>query len=102
MGGSPLASHLHNSIRIVDLRLALLLGGIKTTPLWLYLSVAALALLQYIGENAIGFSHSLGIVVEELSEAVIYLLALGYLWSFKVAGFEERLERRLELKEVTH
>jgi hypothetical protein len=41
-------------------------------------------------------------VVEELSEAVIYLLALGYLWSFKVAGFEERLERRLELKEVTH
>lgn len=75
---------------------------LKTTPLWLYLSVAALALLQYIGENAIGFSHSLGIVVEELSEAVIYLLALGYLWSFKVAGFEERLERRLELKEVTH
>ena len=49
---------------------------LKTTPLWLYLSVAALALLQYIGENAIGFSHSL--------------------------GFEERLERRLELKEVTH
>ncbi|MGM8885499.1 hypothetical protein ACS8FD_06110 [Psychrobacter sp. 1U2] len=75
---------------------------LKTTPLWLYLSVAVLALLQYIGENALGFSHSLGIVVEELSETAIYLMALGYLWSFKVPGFEEHLEQRLELQQVTH
>ncbi|MES1965486.1 hypothetical protein M0N77_09160 [Psychrobacter sp. AH5] len=74
----------------------------KTTPLWLYLSVLVLALLQYTGENAIGFSHSSGLVVEELSETAIYLMALGYLWSFKVTDFEEPLEQRLELEQVTN
>lgn len=75
---------------------------LKTTPLWLYLSVLVLALLQYTGENAIGFSHSSGLIVEELSETAIYLMALGYLWSFKVTDFEEPLEQRLELEQVTN
>lgn len=73
---------------------------LKSTALWLYLGVAVLALLQYSGENAIGFSHDSGMIVEELSETAIYLMALGYLWSFKVADFEESLEHSLELEEV--
>ena len=73
---------------------------LKSTPLWLYLSVAVLALVQYSGENAIGFSHNSGMIVEELSETAIYLMALGYLWSFKVTDFEESLEQSLELEEV--
>lgn len=73
---------------------------LKVTPVWLYFCVAALALIQYAGENAIGFSADIGVMVEELSETVIYLIALGYLWSLKLTVVEGYVERRLALKEV--
>lgn len=73
---------------------------LKHTPLTLYLAVVALALLQYTGENAIGFSHTFGVVVEELAEITIYSLALAYLWSFHLADFDIQAKESLEFHEV--
>lgn len=61
---------------------------LKHTPVSLYLSVAVLALLQYMGENAIIFPETLGVMVEELTEGIIYSIALIYLWNLKLADFE--------------
>ncbi|MGP4789905.1 hypothetical protein ACTXGJ_12360 [Psychrobacter sp. 1Y11] len=74
---------------------------LKHTSLSLYLSVAVLALLQYMGENAIVFPHALGIVVEELAELTIYGLALAYLWSFRLSDFDTCSERTLKLDKIT-
>jgi hypothetical protein len=64
---------------------------LKATPVALYLGVAVLAALQYMGENAIGFPESVGLMVEELTEAIIYAVALAYLWKFKLVTFEAKL-----------
>lgn len=63
---------------------------LKRTPIALYLSVAVLALLQYMGENAIVFPETFGGMAEELTEGIIYSIALIYLWTFKLADFEEQ------------
>ncbi len=75
---------------------------LKHTPVWLYICVAALALLQYTGENAIVFSHDLGLIVEESSETVIYLMAVGYLWSFKLADFDRESKKSFKRQEVVN
>lgn len=67
---------------------------LKDTAIALYIIVAALALLQYMGENAIGFSPEIGVAVEELSENIIYTIALLYLLSFDLSDFEGRLSNR--------
>lgn len=53
---------------------------IKRVPWYLYVMVATLAVLQYMGERAIVFPESIGVFVEELSETLIYVIALAYLW----------------------
>lgn len=58
---------------------------LKKVPVSLYLTVAALALLQYMGENAIVFSKDFGVIVEELAETVVYGIALLYLWRFELS-----------------
>ncbi len=71
---------------------------LKSTALLIYISVAVLALIQYMGENAIGFPHDLGIMVEELSEDTIYAIALFYLLSFRLVDFEKRLATKTEFE----
>lgn len=61
---------------------------LKKVPLSLYLTVVALALLEYMGENAILIPESIGEMVEEVSETIIYTIALVYLWRFKLGDFE--------------
>lgn len=61
---------------------------LKKVPLSLYLTVVALALLEYMGENAIVIPESIGEMVEEVSETIIYTIALVYLWRFKLGDFE--------------
>ena len=61
---------------------------LKKVPLSLYLTVVALALLEYMGENAIVIPESIGEMVEEVSETIIYAIALVYLWRFKLGDFE--------------
>ena len=77
---------------------------LKNVNVSLYLGVATLALLQYMGENAIGFPHTFGGILEELAETAIYVLALVYLWRFKLSDFELRLLRQLnfELSHASH
>ena len=77
---------------------------LKNVNVSLYLGVAILALLQYMGENAIGFPHTFGGILEELAEAAIYVIALVYLWRFKLSDFESCLLRKLnfELSHVSH
>lgn len=74
---------------------------LKSTALALYIVVAALALLQYMGENAIVFPSMLGGMVEEITEDIIYLIALIYLWNFKLAYFEAQLGHKLNVEEKT-
>jgi hypothetical protein len=64
---------------------------LKNTSKFLYLSVIVLALIQYMGENAIIFPYSLGIIIEELAENIIYIIALIYLWTFTLTDFERRV-----------
>ena len=40
------------------------------------------------------FPYSLGIIIEELAENVIYIVALIYLWTFTLADFESRLANK--------
>lgn len=71
---------------------------LKSIPVFLYLCVATLALLQYMGENAIIFSESFGLAAEELAETVVYSLALGYLWRFKVLLVKPKTTQAVEPK----
>ncbi|WP_201527995.1 hypothetical protein [Psychrobacter frigidicola] len=68
---------------------------LKRTPVWLYLVVAMLATLQYMGEHAIVFPEIFGQMVEELSEDIIYAIAFIYLWTFKLAYFEAQAPSKL-------
>ena len=60
---------------------------LKHVPISLYLIVTMLAVIQYMGENAIGFPHTIGGIVEELAETIIYAIALAYLWRFNLADY---------------
>ncbi|MDN3454082.1 hypothetical protein [Psychrobacter sp. APC 3350] len=71
---------------------------LKNVPVSLYLSVTVLAIIQYMGENAIMFPHTFGEIVEELAETVIYGIALAYLWRFKLADYESCLVQKLNYK----
>ena len=64
---------------------------IKRVPLILYVIVIALAVLQYIGEHAILFSESSGVMVEELAEATVYTIALVYLWRLGLPALEQKM-----------
>src|SRR5690606_18228715 len=61
---------------------------LKKVPVSLYIAVVALALLEYMGENAIFIPESIGEIVEEIAETGVYVIALIYLWSFKLGEFE--------------
>lgn len=74
---------------------------LKNTPITLYLVVAVLATVQYMGENAIVFPHAFGAIIEELTEAAIYSIALVYLWNFKLIDFEACLSNKLNFETVT-
>ncbi|CAN6959729.1 MULTISPECIES: hypothetical protein [Psychrobacter] len=74
---------------------------LKDVDVSLYLGVATLAILQYMGENAIMFPHTLGGIVEEFAETIIYVIALVYLWRFKLSDFESCLLRKLNF-ELSH
>ncbi|WP_156819061.1 hypothetical protein [Psychrobacter lutiphocae] len=63
-------------------------GILSSMPKALYVIVASLVVTQYLGEHGILFGHDLGVVVEEVSEATIYLIALVYLWRFELPKFE--------------
>jgi len=71
---------------------------LKNVPITLYISVIVLAIVQYMGENAIVFSHIFGEIVEELAETAIYSIALVYLWRFKLANYESYLVQKLNYK----
>lgn len=60
---------------------------LKKAPLSLYGSIAVLAVLQYTGENAIGFPETLGVFIEELSETIIYAIVLVYLWRLNLQDY---------------
>ena len=64
---------------------------LKSVPVYLYLMIVGLALLEYMGENAIMIPQGLGEIVEEISETGVYAIALTYLWRFKPLVFEEKL-----------
>ncbi|WP_058368201.1 hypothetical protein [Psychrobacter sp. ENNN9_III] len=61
---------------------------LKDVDVSLYVIVVILAIIQYMGENAIVFSYDAGGTIEELAETAIYGIALLYLWKFKLAAFE--------------
>lgn len=86
---------------LTRLFMALLLDSAKNTPITLYLVVAVLATVQYMGENAIVFPHAFGAIIEELTEATIYSIALVYLWNFKLIDFEACLSNKLNFETVT-
>lgn len=68
---------------------------LKGVPKWLYAFTGTLLVFQYLGEHHIGFDHNLGVWVEEVSEGIIYLTALIYLWRFKLTEFNQQLQQRL-------
>lgn len=74
---------------------------LKRVPVSLYLTVTLLAILQYMGENTIIFSENIGVAVEELTEGVVYAIALWYLWTFTLYEFEKQLARRSNFKVVS-
>lgn len=61
---------------------------LKDVDVSLYVIVVLLAIIQYMGENAIVFPYAAGGIIEELAETAIYGIALLYLWKFKLAAFE--------------
>lgn len=63
---------------------------LKEVPKKLYIIVTLLVIVQYLAENEIGFNTFSGTLVEELCEAVIYIIAFIYLWRFKLDGFNTR------------
>lgn len=68
---------------------------LKNVSKLLYLSVMILVLIQYMGENAIIIPYAFGETVEELAENIIYIIALIYLWTFKLTDFEVQFMSRL-------
>ncbi|MEN6670014.1 hypothetical protein AAJP47_06525 [Psychrobacter sp. B38] len=64
---------------------------LKKVPWYLYVSVAILAVLQYMGERAIVIPESIGELVEELSETLIYTIALVYLWRLSLPYYEKKV-----------
>lgn len=70
---------------------------LKKVPVYLYFSVAALALLEYMGENAIMIPEALGVITEELSETAIYGIALIYLWRLNLNEYDCQAEETSEL-----
>ena len=63
---------------------------LKEVPKKLYIIVTLLVIVQYLAENEIGFNTFSGTLVEELCEAVIYIIAFAYLWRFKLDDFNTR------------
>ena len=63
---------------------------LKEVPKKLYIIVTLLVIVQYLAENEIGFNTFSGTLVEELCEAVIYIIAFVYLWRFKLDDFNTR------------
>ena len=61
---------------------------LKDINISLYIAVAVLAVLQYMGENAILIPESIGEMVEEIAETSVYAIALIYLWRFQMSDFE--------------
>ncbi|OLF37128.1 hypothetical protein [Psychrobacter sp. Cmf 22.2] len=61
---------------------------LKDVDVSLYVIVVLLAIIQYMGENAIVFPYAAGGIIEELAETAIYGIALLYLWKFKLVAFE--------------
>lgn len=74
---------------------------LKHTTVAIYIAVAVLALLQYMGEHAIVFPNAFGIVIEELTEVIIYSIALVYLWNFTLAHFEAQSTSKLRFEVPT-
>lgn len=68
---------------------------LKSVPVSLYLIVVALAILEYMGENAIIIPENIGEIVEEIAETGVYAVALVYLWRFKIIDFERYLSHKL-------
>lgn len=68
---------------------------LKGVPLFLYVITSLLLIIQYMGENSIGFAHDAGMVTEEVAEAIIYIIALLYLWRFKLIEFDSQLAKSL-------
>ena len=64
---------------------------LKRVPLILYVIVAVLAALQYVGEHAILFSEASGVMIEELSEDIVYTIALVYLWRLGLVTLEQKM-----------
>ncbi|BFM01959.1 hypothetical protein Psyaliredsea_06060 [Psychrobacter alimentarius] len=77
--------------------MALPLGFIKKAALSLYGSVAVLAVVQYMGENAILFPKDFGVFVEEISETIIYAVALIYLWRLNINDYTNQQKEASEL-----
>lgn len=75
---------------------------LKRTPPLLYILVALLAVIQYMGENAIVFPENLGVMVEELTEIIIYSIALYYVWTFGLTVFEDSQLTLRRLKKPNH
>lgn len=65
---------------------------LKKVPTSLYFAVAALALLEYMGENAIMLPEIFGVILEELAETMIYGIALIYLWRLNLNDHAYQLE----------
>lgn len=70
---------------------------LKKAPLSLYGSVAVLAVVQYMGENAILFPKDFGVFVEEISETIIYAVALIYLWRLNISDYANQQKDASEL-----
>lgn len=70
---------------------------LKKVPWYLYATVAILALLQYMGERAIIFPKDVGVFIEELSETIIYGIALVYLWRLKLSDYNVQPKGASEL-----
>ena len=71
---------------------------LKDVDVALYVLVVILAIIQYMGENAIVFPYAIGGIIEELAETAIYGTALFYVWKFKLADFETQTVENLNLK----
>ncbi|WP_227514104.1 hypothetical protein [Psychrobacter sp. P11G5] len=71
---------------------------LKDVDVSIYVIVAVLAIIQYMGENAIVFPYAFGGIIEESAETAIYGIALIYLWKFKLADFETQTTENLDLE----
>ena len=69
---------------------------LKKVPVSLYIAVVVLALLEYMGENAIFIPENMGEIVEEIAETSVYAIALIYLWRFKLIDFESHVSYQLQ------